>query len=673
MDATEAIGDGGRPLDSAHATQTVSTKMMSLKHKCAAVKRRITNTLKKLDSTIEQYGRKAIIRGYVNNLQEYLMEAKDLNDELVSVIPEIEHETALDWYEEQLERVQEAKLMANAHLDERAEESSSGLSSVKLSKTSTSARSSQAAEIRAKMTSAEIKAKQLALEEQRRMEEFEKQLEVKRKLELFQDEAERLKFKAEESRKTQEDKDEAARLAAEAAIFEKAQNEDHDPEALPNRLLDFVDESLEFEHSNAVVGHLPITPKPLTSLNSHEAEANHETLMSTNVTAEAGKSSTSLQQPKSAVSFKVPQSSRSDKPKETLSSYHSWIGELEAHPSALTSTKNQKPLFCGHSTRDSLPKLRLNKFDGDPLHWSDWSSLFKSIVHDANLSLNGKMQHLQNSVIGRAKSAIEGYGYSGDSYYEALKELESRFGKPSLVVKVTLDRLRKTPRVQNDKPQEVSNLPDVVSTTVWTFKKFGYESDLRAEANVSLTVDKLSQELKIKWKDNTKATKLERPSLVDFSLWLKDQADIYDDCYPKVSSRFLSQSGKNKSRFGGSNGVTERQNAFSSNFTSRPKPQKSACIMVDGEGHKLSSCPKFKALSVQERLNEVQKHGLCFSCLSPQHWLNNCVNQKQCGVNGCSRSHNALLHNLRNVTSMENTDTASPTNPAVEVAVGSST
>ena len=60
--------------------------------------------------------------------------------------------------------------------------------------------------------------------------------------------------------------------------------------------------------------------------------------------------------------------------------------------------------------------------------------------------------------------------------------------------------------------------------------------------------------------------------------------------------------------------------------------------MEDGEGHKLSSCPKFKALSVQERLNEVQKHGLCFSCLSPQHWLNNCLNQKQCGVNGCSRS-----------------------------------
>lgn len=48
-------------------------------------------------------------------------------------------------------------------------------------------------------------------------------------------------------------------------------------------------------------------------------------------------------------------------------------------------------------------------------------------------------------MIGRAKSAMEGYG---DSYYEAVKELEFRFGKASLILKVTLHRLRKATRVQ---------------------------------------------------------------------------------------------------------------------------------------------------------------------------------------------------------------------------------
>jgi len=144
---------------------------------------------------------------------------KGLNDELVSVIPENEHEAARDWYEEQLNRVKDAKLQANAHLDNGAEDSSSRLSLVKSWKTCSTRNVSQVAKICTKITSAEIKAKQLALEEQPRREEFENQQEVKRKIELVQDEAQRLTFMAEERKKTQEAKDNAASLATETAVL----------------------------------------------------------------------------------------------------------------------------------------------------------------------------------------------------------------------------------------------------------------------------------------------------------------------------------------------------------------------------------------------------------------------------------------------------------------------
>ena len=52
------------------------------------------------------------------------------------MLPEQEHENALNWYEEELERVQEAKLEAEADLEERKEGSFSALSSLKLSKSS---------------------------------------------------------------------------------------------------------------------------------------------------------------------------------------------------------------------------------------------------------------------------------------------------------------------------------------------------------------------------------------------------------------------------------------------------------------------------------------------------------------------------------------------------------
>ena len=75
---------------------------------------------------------------------------------------------------------------------------------------------SHVTEIRAKMASAEIKARQLELEEERRTKEFAKQLEIKRTIEQAGNVAQKIELEAKERTKTQEAKDEAARLAVEA-------------------------------------------------------------------------------------------------------------------------------------------------------------------------------------------------------------------------------------------------------------------------------------------------------------------------------------------------------------------------------------------------------------------------------------------------------------------------
>ena len=54
--------------------------------------------------------------------------------------------------------------------------------------------------------------------------------------------------------------------------------------------------------------------------------------------------------------------------------------------------------------------------------------------------------------------------------------------KPLLVVKITLNKLAKTPRLQRNKLQAVRRLSEGVSHTAWIF---GNEIDLKAEAGVS--------------------------------------------------------------------------------------------------------------------------------------------------------------------------------------------
>ena len=66
---------------------------------------------------------------------------------------------------------------------------------------SKSSADSHVAKIRAKMASAEIKARQLEMEEERRTKEFAKQLEIKHKIEQAGNVAQRIELEAKEGEK----------------------------------------------------------------------------------------------------------------------------------------------------------------------------------------------------------------------------------------------------------------------------------------------------------------------------------------------------------------------------------------------------------------------------------------------------------------------------------------
>ena len=571
---------------------TGELKETRIRSKRSVVKRRITTTLRKLEELIAKTGSKTVIKGYVNNLFEYLNEAECLNNELLAFVHENEHELVLNWYEEQLERVELAKLEAMSHLEGRLHEVSSVAGTFPGKQTSpqlptqlysksvvtcSSKSSGKRAEVRAKAFAAELKAKQLMEEEEKRKQEREKQLELEKNVAMAQAIAEKAKFEAEERRKIQEATDEWRWLRAEAELLEE-----DDPECLSNRLRDFDNEPQDNKQSVAFPQPISETDQAKDKVPSHQPETNCHNVPSIH---------------------------------QVQQTY---------------SNDNSAPTVVVQPKGSNLPKLKLSIFDGDPLKWPDWVSMFKSMVGDSGISLNAKMQHLQNSVTSKAKTAIEGYGYSGESYDVAMAELKTRFGKPSSVIKATLGKLRACKRLQNNDPEGVRNYSDLVSTTVWTLSRFGYTNDLNAEANLSLATYKLSNELLVKWKEHVKNVKLDRPNLNHFSQWLKGQADIYDECIGASKQNF-----KGKFQRLQISGNKENRTVMS-------------CIMMDGGKHELSECTKFKSLSVADRLVEVKKRKLCFCCLSKDHWSNKCPVKKHCQVNGCKGYHHKLLHRVEN-------------------------
>ena len=300
-----------------------------------------------------------------------------------------------------------------------------------------------------------------------------------------QAELEKQRSISEEAQKTMELELEIIRLEVEAKALEK---EAHDPDNLQERLKDFEDEET-----------IPASHKP------DEVPENP-------ITSDVAYMSTST--PKPGTKHQQLKVKFQDKEEASNKGLH---------------VETPVNTIILRSSLDSLPKLKLDSFDGDPIRWSDWISMFHSIIDDADISCNAKMQHLQNAVVGRAKEAIEGYGYSEELYAEALEKLESRFGKSHIVVKAHLNRLRKWGKLSDDRLHEVRRFSDVISTAVKIFKRLGYTSDLQAANNLNMVVDKLPHSLCVKWKEYRRDKELKHANLLDFEKWIEVQAEVHDD------------------------------------------------------------------------------------------------------------------------------------------------
>ncbi len=82
-----------------------------------------------------------------------------------------------------------------------------------------------------------------------------------------------------------------------------------------------------------------------------------------------------------------------------------------------------------------------------------------------------------------------------------------------------------------------------------------------------------------------------------------------------------------------------------SNQASEESPSSSlVCAFCKSPSHENIQCEKFKNMEPEQRLAEVNRHRLCFSCLEYSHQQKDCTKHSTCTEEGCTRRHNPLLH-----------------------------
>ena len=293
----------------------------------------------------------------------------------------------------------------------------------------------------------------------------------------------------------------------------------------------------------------------------------------------------------------------------------------------------------GYSGRSSLPKLKSNNFDGNPLEWPEWSSMFIATVDQRPIPDSEKMSHLKTLLTGKAWSAISGMGYYGQFYVGAWSILERKFGRPHVIIDAQLESLRKASQVKPHNSTALISFSVIVSNFVNVLKEYKQIGDLQSSSTLYMVVDKLPQVLKEKWWFYVVDKEEDWPDLIMFEQWLSGIAFVHEGY-----SAFKGERREEDRRSANRDKRFSKTSNFSaiSNVKETKQTQGDHCLLADGT-HKIWNCPLFRNMGVNDRYAAVRNQRLCYGCLGKGHAIKDCkVNA--CGINGCIKKHNRLLH-----------------------------
>ena len=285
-----------------------------------------------------------------------------------------------------------------------------------------------------------------------------------------------------------------------------------------------------------------------------------------------------------------------------------------------------------HNRKDHLPEWKLTQFDGNPPNWHEWFGQFISTVDSAILSDNEKLTYLKTLVVGKAKSPIAEYSYSGVLCKDALATLQRKFGQPHAVIGAHLDKLSIFPPLKMHNSENVIGFSSAISGLVAVFKSLSFNDDLKSANLLNQAVSKLPPNLKEAWSMQTVRRQWHRPTQAEGHERLKtinSKGKSEEPVKQKVGTKVFAS------------------NANVSNKT-KEKPKYPPCSVCKGQ-HALWNCAVFKEKNATQRAKHVAEQKLCFACLQSNHSFRNCSKARKCPKPNCESTHNVLLYGAKKI------------------------
>ena len=352
---------------------------------------------------------------------------------------------------------------------------------------------------------------------------------------------------------------------------------------------------------------------------------------------------------------------------EILNKAHIWLRDLHK---ADENYKPQPLLSRELAGILNLPKIELEPYDGNPMKYMEFFSLFEESVEKHTSDHQIMLTRLLQYTSGEANDAIRSCSMIGgkEGYVQARKILESRFGNGDLISESIITSIRSKKSIKT--PDEMRKLADGLDNSYIILSRLGKLSEVESQSCIIDIVNRLPAYVIKKWRKfalEAKDKVGKYPNFIELVKFMKKEAmEALDPVYGHNKFKHLDASFQSDNFSATVDTRSDSHTSGQNRYTFRNK-----CNVCE-ESHPIWLCSKFKSMSVKDRSDVVTKHNLCKNCLKVNHNAAQCRRPSYCTQTGCMTKHSKFLHsdNELQIPTVESDNTIDKTEPRASLATG---
>lgn len=281
-----------------------------------------------------------------------------------------------------------------------------------------------------------------------------------------------------------------------------------------------------------------------------------------------------------------------------------------------------------------LERLKLACFDGDYAKWTQWFSLYNSLVHTKNYDDAEKFHYMISALKSSAAETISGWNVTGENYQAAYDSLVALYDNPYRITMALLDELFKLDKLQSENYESLRLLVNTVNRSTRQLSVAGCPVQHWDHILVHFLLTRMPKSTLNMWETSRDLRAM--PTLAEVVAFLDRQArgkmNLSQNANDNHHQSNTGTKPKQKQSKPQSNGNGSKQSVDLSGVH---------CYLCNSP-HPTYRCSQWDGMSVKNRRSRVSELKLCFVCLLPGHR----AGSNECKLGNCpicTKRHNRIL------------------------------